>query len=300
MKTHSKYSIIKIHDPRRIPPPAGPDDGSIGYWSKQVQAKISDKLADEYEQTVSDTVDNVDKPGVGRILLEALLSSKTIIIQPKITLLAKSRGKSFSCAIALDKKAATPLGVTVDKGELSEYVGAGGGSDVAIPFDLDQSVPACMDAPANKPRIGDDDDMVLVHELLHSLREMEGEFNPVPFNVTPYQLYLDEEEFFAILVENIYISERCGAGAKLLMDHEQHKPLGDVKNMIKKDYGVTTYDWATSDGFLKGNKDNRRLVIKFCDREEPTLAFKISQVNAPFNPIKEYFSKKDFYRGLGS
>jgi hypothetical protein len=137
--------------------------------------------------------------------------------------------------------------------------------------------------------------MILVHELVHALREMDGDFNPIPFNITPFQLYIDVEEFYAILVQNIYISERCGAGALMLMDHEQHKALNDVKNLILKDFNVATFDWATSEGFLKGNKNNLKWVARLCDMEEPDLTHRLEQVASSFNPIREYRMNKAKY-----
>jgi hypothetical protein len=299
--------IIDAPRPRQPTTPDGrpwcptDDDGM------EIMAAI--ERADRYEEGISKVLDAIDRPGVGRIVLESLPANKKITISPKIdpkiitqaAPIQEKKGYAKGTHIVRGRSMLRPenkQAIVVGPGELRDFDGDGehgNGSDVLIPFDLGQSVPACSEGPANKPRIGDDDDMILVHELVHSRREMNGDLDPIPFNLTPYQLYLDVEEFYAILVQNIYISERCGAGARLIMDHEQGKALNDVKHMILDDFHVNTFDWATSDGFLKGNKDNLKWVARFCEMEEPDLTHRIEQVNVFFNPIREYRMKKSLY-----
>lgn len=54
-------------------------------------------------------------------------------------------------------------------------------------------------------------DEVLLHELVHSLRRMQGVSNPVPTG----NEYVNEEEYLAIVIANVYISVRDKASAKL-------------------------------------------------------------------------------------
>jgi hypothetical protein len=311
MIAYASFPMIKIDAPRVVMPESTSPDGK-GWCTDddptpaQLQALAINGRADQYEKQIKAALDLMKGSRVGGFVLNALPTNKTITIQPKIAAAAKKPTQAIPWKG--QEKKAYARGVhlfggqtlTPDQYGPNDLVGEGdgvkgSGSDVLIPFDSDQSVPACMDAPGNKPRIGDDDDMVLVHELIHALREMDGALNPIPFNRMPCQMYVDEEEFYAILVQNIYISERCGFGAKLIMDHEQHKPLSEAKILLERIAGFPTFDWATSVGFLKGNKDNLRLVARFCNQEEPDLSHQIEGVDVPFNPVREYRMNKAKY-----
>jgi hypothetical protein len=310
MSTYASFPMIKIEPPRAAMPegvsPAGNGWCPVDPTPEQLQAALINARADQYEKQITDALDLIKRTRVGGFVLGALPAGKSITIQPKVA--AAARKPTQAIPWKGQEKRAYARGVHLFDGRMltpdqygpNDMVGEGdgikgSGADVLIPFDPDQSVPGCMDAPGAKPRIGDDDDMVLLHELVHALREMDGALNPIPFNKTPCQLYLDEEEFYAILVQNVYISERCAAGAKLIMDHEQHKPLSEAKALLESIAGFPTYDWATSVGFLKGNKDNLRLVARFCNQEEPDLSHQIEGVSVAFNPIREYRMNKAKY-----
>jgi hypothetical protein len=82
--------------------------------------------------------------------------------------------------------------VTADKG-------TGEGSSVEIGFDPDNYSEACIKrGPGSQP------DVVLLHEMVHALRMMQGQYNKVP---TKNAFYDDEEEFVAIVIANVYLSQ---------------------------------------------------------------------------------------------
>jgi hypothetical protein len=64
------------------------------------------------------------------------------------------------------------------------------------------------------------DDEILLHEMVHALRDMQGLTNPVPTTLR----YKNEEEFLAIVVANVYVSKK--KGNKLLRpDYQRVGPL---------------------------------------------------------------------------
>jgi hypothetical protein len=107
---------------------------------------------------------------------------------------------------------------------------------------------------------------VLLHEMLHGLRQMAGQQDrsPLPNGWTSM------EEFYAILITNVSMSER---------GHKQFR-----KNHTG--FGVLEPEFSSSAGFLMNPQH-----LKWVDWLYNTNAvmFKqVGQVNARFNPIEEY------------
>jgi hypothetical protein len=127
-------------------------------------------------------------------------------------------------------------------------------------------------------------DSVLVHELVHALRFMCGFFNQVP---TWYKRYDNEEEYFAILVSNIYISEK---GRKLLAANHHG-------------WAALREELSTSEGFLgkgaarpsRDHLENRRLVQKFVCQNHRLSSYLSGKVNGAFNPIREFMRNSQRY-----
>jgi hypothetical protein len=152
-------------------------------------------------------------------------------------------------------------------------------------------VPLCrLDGTPNGPcrlgrgRAARSPDNVLVHELTHALRYMRGLINMVP---TLDKAYDNEEEFFAILVANIYMSE-TGRTMFLASHHN---------------YDALPAELSTSEGFLgKGvsppshrHLENRRLVHKFVCQCYGLCALLFGKVSAAFNPIREFMRNSQLY-----
>lgn len=119
-------------------------------------------------------------------------------------------------------------------------------------------------------------DEVLFHELVHAARYLGGDFKKTPIPKMPE--YDNEEEYFAVLITNIYISERGRSFASFSKSHRlRRKP---EMNEQEAD------PWA----FLLED-DNYRLVEKFC-KQHPTIAPIIAHAPADFNPIRDYYDLK--------
>jgi hypothetical protein len=160
--------------------------------------------------------------------------------------------------------------------------GTARGSDSTLhfsPWGHDSALPVCAaaaGATACRPDHGPLD--LFLHELIHALRALRGQLECVPTRVPGYG---NEEEFFAILVTNIFMSE-CG------------------KTVLRGDHtrtGVLSGPLVTSEGFLgKGvtpsleQHQNRWLVNKLVC-EDYDLCRNVADVTtAPFNPIREYLA----------
>jgi hypothetical protein len=119
-------------------------------------------------------------------------------------------------------------------------------------------------------------DEILFHELVHAARYLGGDYKKTPIPEMPD--YDNEEEYFAVLVTNIYMSERGRSFASFSKSHRlRRKP---EMNEQEAD------PWA----FLLED-DNYRLVEKFC-KQHPTIAPMIAHAPADFNPIRDYYDLK--------
>ncbi len=108
-------------------------------------------------------------------------------------------------------------------------------------------------------------DEVLLHEMVHALRMMQGVSNPVPTTLR----YKNEEEFLAIVVTNVYISKKKG------------------NRLLRPDYkgvGPLPPPWNTSDGFL-GDAENRRILEYYAGAWQPVFG-RLGEVQTAFNPFR--------------
>lgn len=111
------------------------------------------------------------------------------------------------------------------------------------------------------------EDEILLHEMVHALRDMQGLTNHVP---TAW-LYKDEEEFLAIVVANVYISKKTGKN-----------------NLLRRDYrrvGPLEAPWNTSDGFLKDEKN--RTVLEYYVKFWQPVFDQLGKVDTVFNPFRK-------------
>ena len=118
--------------------------------------------------------------------------------------------------------------------------------------------------------IGGGSDEILLHEFLHAYRKVRGTYNRVPFQVGPDKLYDDIEELWAILITNIYMSEK---GATKFRKH--HAGFSELPAK-----------WATSESFMRDPDFFK--WIEFFWIKESSLLNAIATSSAPFNPIKAY------------
>lgn len=165
--------------------------------------------------------------------------------------------------------AATPKGLPYllcggnNMGQTAGGIGTGLGSDTEVAF-----------SPQGwgMQGAGSGPDEVLLHEMVHGLRDMRGKGQCRTNRMGKYDT---EEEFFAILITNIYISEKnkkYGSKLPLRADHQTHSRLGKSLD--------------TSMEFLQ-NPRNLDMVDKLIN-QHPMLAAVIAEVDCDFNPIAPF------------
>ncbi len=126
-------------------------------------------------------------------------------------------------------------------------------------------------------------DEVLLHELVHSMRNLGGEARHLPF--TDEMAYMkNETEYFAVLVTNIYISEMGRQPISWLVGTQG----GSANTGLRMNYVSQKVDddQALSVDFLMFGQ-NYRLVKKFCE-QHPNVSRWLGEVEARFNPIKVF------------
>jgi hypothetical protein len=138
-------------------------------------------------------------------------------------------------------------------------VGTGTGSDTVVRFSKETWT--APDAPTGA---GASPDEILLHEMIHGLRQMQGRSVRESINGNPG---MDNyEEFAAITISNIYRSESGIAG--LRRDHKDFSPLS----------GPTTDPTVF--------RSTYRQYLLNMDIEQPRLCQNLRQVNCSFNPLK--------------
>jgi hypothetical protein len=121
-------------------------------------------------------------------------------------------------------------------------------------------------------------DTNLLHEMVHAARVLSGDFNMATLKDAAMKTYENEEDFFAIMVGNIYLSEQGKNHAALRNSH-----LLVTTSLTDAELG--------SQVFLFENK-NFELIAKFC-RQHPNISKMIAAAHAAFNPVREYLQLPD-------
>jgi hypothetical protein len=149
-------------------------------------------------------------------------------------------------------------------------IGQGGGSDSTVSFTPLTFSKYCSQHKRGH-KSGAHPDEVLFHEMVHATRQMRGLFDPMPLGF----MYDTEEEFYAILLANMYASE-TGRSVDLRSDHHGFEHLTtdvNVKFLPKRDMADYRY----------------RLVSKLI-HAEPKMAHELTRLrHTRFNPIRRYY-----------
>ena len=128
-------------------------------------------------------------------------------------------------------------------------------------------------------------DEVLFHELVHVFRQVSGKWNkqPLTFGLNRYD---DTEEFIAVLVANIYISDKTNKiKTGLRADHKTLNPL--------------SADLEGPFGFYRSGRQTFSLIEAFCnDNHGISVRIANDLADAPFNPIADYFLDKEKARTI--
>jgi hypothetical protein len=128
-------------------------------------------------------------------------------------------------------------------------------------------------------------DEVLFHELVHVFRRVSGKFNRHDLGGALYR-YDTNEEFIAIMVTNIYISDRSNKiKSSLRRDHRGFQRL--------------PADFAAPFGFFSSSTRTFALVEDFVKSNHGFSAM-VAHVDAPFNPIADYMADKNKARDLSN
>lgn len=152
---------------------------------------------------------------------------------------------------------------TNERFDQSKSKGTGKGVNTVLTFSPGSS--ACAGGLASEP------DVVLLHELVHALRKMQGLENSDPLDASFWiSQYDDTEEWLAILVENVY---RSGKG------QTQFRGAHDPTTKLQPPED-------TSDGFMD-NPGNRSLMQKYYRQWRPVFG-DLSGAPAKFNPFRAY------------
>lgn len=121
-------------------------------------------------------------------------------------------------------------------------------------------------------------DEVLLHELVHAQRHISCLSKQVSLKGTSLSAFENEEEFFAVTVANVYISESGRAPSAI-----------PGQSRLRSDHGSRTLsadeDW---DLVQFVDPDYVRLVKKYCE-QHPKLSRALAGVNAKFNPFRTHY-----------
>jgi hypothetical protein len=126
-------------------------------------------------------------------------------------------------------------------------------------------------------------DEILFHELVHVFRNVSQKWNQPPLGFGLHH-YTDNEEFIAVLVTNIYISDRTNKiKSGLRADHDTFNPLSTDFDEPFEIFSSSTQVFS--------------LVEQFC-RDNPGFTIRVANdvADAAFNPLADYYAAPDLAR----
>jgi hypothetical protein len=224
-----------------------------------------------YETGVTDSLDTIRGRATGRAVLQeiAAVSRRTVRILPY---LQDDEEDYNASARPDDDEAATATGMPLldKKGKPLVGSGTGEGSDVEIDF-----APAMWglfsDGKGEAPTgPGSNPDEVLFHELVHASRDLRG----LRYRLSVNGNLDNEEEYLAVVIGNIYSSERCRCQDNLRASHHGFAVL------------------QNPDKFLDANIDLKpRILLERLRLSQCTLFNSLAQIGpsvAKFNPVRQY------------
>ena len=131
---------------------------------------------------------------------------------------------------------------------------------------------ACTPALGTSGRLGQE---ILFHELVHAFRGVSGKWNKQP-NATRYS---DSEEFLAVVLTNIFISDRSNK----------------VKSSLRADhtnYDALAVDFTAPFKFFESSTLVLPLVKQFV-ADNHGLAIMLANSHVAFNPIADFVASPD-------
>jgi hypothetical protein len=218
----------------------------------------------KYESDTLATLDRLTKTWTGwAVITEIYYTGKTMVIQPYYptpqtgTFNAYAMPKDWAAATLKDTTVLDQFGKPPPAGQ-PRTIGTGTGSDVIVRFSATTfSAPGAPAGPGTSP------DEILLHEMIHGLRQMKGRMvrEPITVNLNMHNY----EEFAAITISNVYRSELNLS--PLRSDHTGFAPLtGPTTNLAT--FKSTYHEWLID-----------------LDIEQPTLCKSLTNVRCSFNPF---------------
>ncbi len=232
-----------------------------------------------YKHLTHDVIDTIMSNDVGKIIVHGIRDAgKSVTVHKRTDENIAENGKCNAVTEAESDEDAYMVGDSrtlyngnkddphTKKDERFERVergfrGTGRGSDAIIEFDPDDS---SRDCDHTRP-VADYDD-ILMHELVHALRDAQGLVNYIP---TADHGYGNAEEYLAVVVTNVYASAK--GGDRFRADHTGH-------HLLRRSL-------RTSAGFLH-DIHNFRLLRKYRRDWLDTFA-QLARVKTDFNPFRE-------------
>jgi hypothetical protein len=216
-----------------------------------------------YEADISNTLDRLVRTWCGwSVINEIFYTQKSMVILPYHP--SPEMGQFNAYAAPKDVRAATLKDTTaLDKwGNLpapgQRVIGTGTGSDTEIRFSS-----ATFSAAGAPTGPGTSPDEILLHEMIHGLRQMQG--RSAKESITGNPGMQNYEEFAAITISNVYRSEK--GLPQLRADHTGFAPLtGPTTN-------VATF------------KSTYESYLSHMSVEQPRLCQNLRQLGCAFNPF---------------
>jgi hypothetical protein len=251
----------------------------IAIYGESISSGPEDRW--KYEYSVQKCLESIQKYEVGRVLLTAIGNSPwTVWVQPEPKEHDAGAGSGRTVADAEFKQWAagvTPKGQVyylpgrekqVPFSDSSGFIaGKGTGADVTLDFTPHNWI--SEDANITPER-------VLVHELTHSLRMKKGQLlnRGALLSSGKCSKFDNQEEFFGILLENLFISEGQLKGQPTLKLRWFHGGFSELPPKL------------TDPQVYYGVPINKGLLRKFC-KELRDFAQNLGDLTVcPFNPIK--------------
>ena len=209
-----------------------------------------------YERVVARLLHDILHSDTGRAILAEITRSLTICPNPGDVANARPHNQTAATRRGqMVRGCRNGIGLRSAAGEL--LYGAGIGSNVTIEF-----TPADYGPPSPTNMLPPD--TVLVHELSHAVRQMAGILDCYYMGDD----FLTIEEFFAILVGNIFQSELRRTALT-----PNHSPAGPM---------------ARESDYMRGR--GRVGLVDRMAREQPRFTRRLAQVRgATFNPFLDYY-----------
>lgn len=156
-----------------------------------------------YETQVASILDNIKATVAGQVLLREITSMP---MGKSVRIIPIAFGTQDARTIPADTAGSVPSGETLAFPNSAPVVGTGAGSNVTVRYDMMTWLTKALQTGQVQNLMPDD---VLVHELLHALRMQAGKIRLLDMgNASHNQKYGNREEFLAMMVADIYVSER--------------------------------------------------------------------------------------------